>query len=150
MASALVAFTHHLLAFVLVACIAYEFIAYRKDMSMAEARGIQRVDLAYGITAGLLLIVGLLRVFFFEKGPVYYSHNLFFWTKMTAFLLVAVLSIDPTLRYIRWNKVLRENQPPQINESEFRRTRLVLWLEVVGIGVILLSAAMMARGIGMI
>ena len=69
MASALMAFLHHLLAFTLVACVVYEFIAYRKDLTVEEARRIQRADITYGISAGLLLIVGLLRVYFFERDP---------------------------------------------------------------------------------
>ena len=67
--SALMAFLHHLMAFTLVACVIYEFIAFRKGLSIEEARRIQRADLMYGISAGLLLVVGLLRVYFFEKGP---------------------------------------------------------------------------------
>ena len=145
--TALMAFLHHILAFALTACIVYEFIAYRRNMSIAEIRRIQRVDLAYGISAGLLLVVGLLRVFFFEKGVNFYMNNPFFWVKMVAFLSVGLLSIDPTIRYIRWNRTLQQNQVPEI--SEYSRTRLLLWLEVIGIAVILLAASMMARGIGM-
>ena len=149
MASAFMAFLHHLFAFTLTACVVYEFIAYRKGMTTDEARRIQRADLIYGISAGLLLIVGLLRVYFFEKGPVYYSHNPFFWVKMTAFVIVGLLSIDPTIRYLRWNKSLKENKTPEISDSEFKRTRLLLSLEVIGLAVIVFSAAFMARGIGM-
>ena len=147
--TALMAFLHHILAFTLTACLVYEFIAYRKNMSIAEIRRIQRTDLVYGISAGLLLLVGLLRVFFFEKGPNFYMNNPFFWVKMTAFLVVALLSIDPTIRYIRWNQTLRQNEVPEISEPEYRRTRLLLWLEVIGIAVILLAAPLMARGVGM-
>jgi putative membrane protein len=147
--TALMAFLHHLMAFTLVACVVYEFIAYRKGMSIDEARRIQRADLMYGISAGLLLIVGVLRVFFFEKGPAFYSHNPFFWLKMNAFLIVGLLSIDPTIRYLRWNKILKENKAPEITDREFKRTRLLLTLEVIGLVIILLAAALMARGIGM-
>ena len=147
--TALMAFLHHLFAFTLTACVVYEFIAYRKGMTLEEARRIQRVDLAYGISAGLLLIVGLLRVFFFEKGVNFYIHSPFFWVKMTAFLIVGLLSIDPTIRYIRWNKTLSQNQAPEISEAEFKLTRLLLWLELAGIIIILLAAPLMARGIGM-
>ena len=150
MTTAFMAFLHHLFAFTLVACVVYEFIAYRKGMTIEEARRIQRADLMYGISAGILLIVGLLRVYFFEKGPNFYIHNPFFWVKMTAFVIVGLLSIDPTIRYLRWNKTLKENKVPEIDDNEFKRTRLLLWLEVIGIGVILFSAPMMARGIGMI
>src|ERR1043165_6580626 len=124
--TALMAFLHHLFAFTLVACVVYEFIAYRQGMTIDEARRIQRVDIVYGISAGLLLIVGLLRVFFFEKGVTFYIHSLFFWVKMAAFLIVGLLSIDPTIRYIRWNKFLRENKSPDVDDNEFKRTRLIL------------------------
>jgi len=147
--TAFMAFLHHLMAFTLVACVAYEFIAYRKGMSIDEVRRIQRADLMYGISAGVLLIVGVLRVLYFEKGPAFYTHNPFFWLKMNAFLVVGLLSIDPTIRYLRWNKSLKENRVPEITDNEFKRTRLLLTLEVIGLAVILLAAALMARGIGM-
>jgi putative membrane protein len=147
--TAFMAFLHHLMAFTLVACVVYEFIAYRKGLTIEEARRIQRADLMYGISAGLLLIIGLLRVYFFEKGPAFYGNNPFFWMKMDAFLIVGLLSIDPTIRYIRWNKILKENRMPEISDTEFKRTRLLLTLEVIGFVVILFAAALMARGIGM-
>lgn len=149
MTSALMAFLHHVFAFTLTACLVYEFAAYHKNMSIDEARRIQRVDLVYGISAGLLLITGLLRVFLFEKGVIFYIHAPFFWVKMAAFAIVGLLSIDPTIRYICWNKLLKENQPPVTSDADFKRTRLLLWLELAGIVIILFSAAMMARGIGM-
>jgi len=148
MASALMAFLHHVFAFTLTACLVYEFVAYRRNMTIEEARRIQSVDLAYGISAGLLLIVGILRVFYFEKGASFYVQSPFFWVKMATFAIVGLLSIDPTIRYLRWNRLLKENQHPVASEAEFKRTRLLLWLEVAGIVVILFSAAMMARGIG--
>ena len=61
------AFLHHLMAFTLVACVVYEFIAYRKGLTIEEVRRIQRADLTYGISAGLLLIIGLLRDTFLKK-----------------------------------------------------------------------------------
>ena len=147
--TSLMAFLHHLLAFTLTACLAYEFIAYRKTMSTEEMRRIQRVDLAYGISAGLLFVVGLLRVFFFEKGVNFYIHNPFFWVKMGTFAIVALLSIDPTIRYIRWNKMLSQNHALEISDTEYNRTRILLRLEIIGIAVILFAAPMMARGVGM-
>jgi putative membrane protein len=149
MTTSFMAFLHHIFAFTLVACLIYEFIAFRKGMSIEEARRIQRVDLVFGISAGLLLVAGLLRVFFFEKGVNFYINSPFFWVKMTAFVIVGLLSIDPTIRYIRWNKSLSENKSPEISDSEYKRTRLLLSLEVIGIAIILLAAPMMARGVGM-
>lgn len=149
MAAGFMAFLHHLFAFILAACLVYEFVAFRKDLSVAEARRIQRMDLVYGVSAGLLVAVGLLRVFSFEKGASFYMHSPFFWVKMATFILVALLSIDPTLRYLRWNKILYQDTAPRLGDEEYRRTRLLLGLELAGLVVILLAAALMARGIGM-
>lgn len=149
MTTAIMAFLHHLFAFTLVACVVYEFIAYRQGLTIEEARRIQRADLFYGISAGLLLIVGVLRVFYFEKGAAFYSASPFLWVKMDAFLIVGLLSIDPTIRYIRWNKVIKENKAPEISDKEFKRTRIILWLEVIGLAIVMLAAAFMARGIGL-
>ena len=147
--STLFAFFHHVAAFTLVSALAIEFILIGQEFSLGTARRLVITDAVLGASAAFLLVVGLLRVFYFEKGPAFYSHNPFFWLKMNAFLAVGLLSIDPTIRYLRWNKVLKENQAPEINEKEFKRTRLLLSLEVIGLAIILFAAAMMARGIGM-
>ena len=147
--ASIMASLNHISAFTLVACLVYEFITFRKDLSIAEARRIQRADLVYGITAGLLLVAGLLRVFYFEKGVNFYTHSPFFWVKMAAFTLVGLMSINPTIRFLRWNRQIEAGQAPAVSEVEFRRTRLLLTLELAGIVIILIAAPMMARGIGM-
>ena len=147
--NSLMATLHHLSAFTVVACLAYEFIAYRKSLTVAEARRIQSVDNWYGISAGAVVIFGLLRVFFYEKGANYYGANAVFWIKMGLFVIVGLLSIYPTIRYIRWNPALKEGKPIEVPEAEWRRVRLFLWLEAVGLALILFAAPAMARGIGM-
>jgi len=147
--SSIMATLHHICAFTLTACLIYEFIAYRKGLTLEEARRIQRVDIAFGISAGLLIAVGFLRVFYFEKGPNFYFHNSMFFIKMGLFLIVGLLSIYPTIRFIKWNSVLKENKVPEIPEDEYKRIRLILWLEAIGILLILFAAPAMARGIGM-
>ncbi len=140
---------HHLAAFTVAATLIYEFVAYRKGLGIEEARRIQRVDLAYGISAGLVVLVGLLRVFFFEKGANFYTHNPMFWIKMSLFVLIGLLSIYPTVRFIKWNSFLSVGQAPEIPSDEFKRIRLLLSLELIGLILILFAAPAMARGIGM-
>ena len=146
--NSIMATLHHIAAFTLTACLIYEFVAYRKGLTVEEARRIQRVDLVYGIAAGLVVVVGLLRVYFFEKGSNYYISNYVFWTKMALFTIVGLLSIYPTIRYIKWNPILAENKSPEIPEQEYRNIRLLLWLEMAGLVLILFAAPLMARGIG--
>jgi putative membrane protein len=149
MISAIMAFLHHFAAFTLTAAIVYEHVTFRKELSLAEARRTQIMDIIYGVSAGFILIIGILRVFYFEKGPAYYAHNWFFWLKMLGFALAGLLSIYPTLRFISWRKFTTQNQIPEISDHEVARTKLLLRLETVAIALILFSAAMMARGIGM-
>jgi len=66
--STLFAFLHHLAAFMLVSAIAVEFTLIRQELTASTARKLLTADAVYGIAAGALLIVGLLRVFYFEKG----------------------------------------------------------------------------------
>ena len=145
--NSLMATLHHLCAFTLSACLIYEFIAFRKGLGVEEARRIQRVDLWYGVSAGLLVVVGLLRVFFFEKGAPFYAANLMFWIKMALFMIVGLLSIYPTIRYIKWNPILAENKSPVISDAEYKNIRILLSLEMIGLVLILFVAPAMARAI---
>ncbi len=147
--NSLMATLHHICAFTLTACLVYELISFRKGLRVEEARRIQKVDGWYGISAGLLVVVGLLRVFFFEKGPNYYGASSMFWIKMTLFVIVGLLSVYPTIRYIKWNSFLNENKAPEIAEQEFKNIRLLLMLEIAGLVLILFFAPAMARAIGM-
>ena len=149
MTSAIMAFLHHIAAFTLVGVLIYEHTVFRKDLSLAEARRLQRMDALYGISAVILLIVGVLRVLYFEKGAAFYSQNWFFWTKMIGFALAGLLSIYPTLRFISWNKSFANNQAPVITDQDASRIKMILRLELLGIVIIILSAALMARGVGM-
>ena len=149
MTSAFMAFLHHLAAFTLVAAVVYEHTTFRKNMSLVDARRIQRMDIAYGVSAAVVLVAGLLRVFYFEKGAPFYAQNWFFWTKMLGFALAALLSIYPTIRFVSWRRFFARNQAPEISDQEFSRIRLILRLEMLAVAVIIFSAAMMARGIGM-
>lgn len=147
--NSIMASLHHIAAFTVAACLVYEFVAYRKNLTVAEARNIQRVDLVYGIAAGLVLVAGFLRVYFFEKGSTYYFANHLFWTKMVLFVIIGLLSIYPTIRYVKWNPTLEANKSPEIPEAEYKNIRLLLWLEIIGLVLILFAAPAMARGLGM-
>lgn len=146
-ATSLMATLHHLAAFTMTACLVYEFIAFRQLLTAGEVRRLQRVDLWYGISAGILLVAGLLRVYVFEKGANFYGANPLFWVKMILFLLVGLLSIHPTIRYIRWGNPA-EDKTFEVPDAEHKRIRLLLNLEVIGLALILFAAPAMARSIG--
>ena len=110
--STLFAFLHHLAAFTLVSAIAIEFVLIRQEVTRANAIRLLVTDAVLGASATLLLIVGLLRVFYFEKGATYYSSNHAFLTKFSVFILVAIMSAVPTIEFLSWRKAVRAGRAP--------------------------------------
>jgi putative membrane protein len=145
---AFMAFLHHLAAFTLVAALAVEVALFKPPLSLVQARRIQRADSVFGVAAGVLLVVGLLRVVYFEKGAGYYFANAFFLTKLSAFVAAGVISIYPTVLFLSWSKALKEGTTPEMSPSQIRRARMCLMLELTAIVVILFCAPLMARGFG--
>ena len=146
--SVLLASLHHLAAFTLVAMLAIEVATFKPPFTAAQARRLQRVDLIFGVAAVIVLLVGLARVTWSEKGPGYYWHDLYFHLKFTAFVIAALLSIYPTVVMLSWNRVLRAGGVPQVPDAIRRRVRMCLMFELTAIVVILPCAALMARGFG--
>ena len=136
------AFLHHLAAFALVAGIVLQFVLIRDEITTKNAWRLASADMVVGLSAVSVLVVGLLRVFYFEKGAAFYLHNLAFLAKLALFLLVALLSIYPTLKFMAW----RRGAPA--DPASVRRVKKILHLELAGIVLILLFAALMARGMG--
>jgi len=148
MSAAFMAFLHHVAAFTVVAALGVEVALFTPPLSAAQARRLQRIDSIFGVAAGVVLVVGLLRVVYFEKGPAYYWHDTYFLMKFTAFLLASLISIYPTATFRAWNRSLRAGEAPQISATQVQRVRRCLQLELASILVILACAALMARGFG--
>ena len=146
--SALMAFLHHVAAFATVSALAVEVALFKPPLSLQQARRLQRTDNIFGAAAGAVLVIGLLRVAYFEKGPSYYWHDTFFIAKFTAFLIAALVSIYPTVVFLAWSRSLKAGIAPEISPERVRSVRLCLMLELTLILVILLCAALMARGFG--
>jgi putative membrane protein len=146
--AAFFAFLHHLSAFTLFAALVVELVLIRSTLTVESARKILVADMTVGISAGVLLLAGLTRVFHFEKGAAYYFHNWAFHTKLTLFVLAALLSIIPTRELMRWRTSVRAGQVPTVTPERLKTARTIIHLELVAIVLIVLMAALMAKGIG--
>ena len=144
--STLFAFLHHLTAFTLVSAVAIEFVLIRQEITRANALRLLVTDAVLGVSATLLLIVGLLRVFYFEKGATYYWSSHAFLTKFSVFILIAVLSAIPTIEFLSWRKAVRAGQAPTVSDKKLKTVRSILHYELMGVVVILACAAIMAKG----
>jgi putative membrane protein len=146
--SALFAFLHYLAAFSLAAALTLELVLLRLPLTVATARRVLAADLVTGIAAAVVLAAGLLRVFYFEKGPDYYAHSAPFIAKMVLFALVFACSITPTLEFLSWRKALKAGQAPVVAEARIRLLRRLIHIELTGVLLIILAATLMAHGIG--
>ena len=145
----LFAFLHHVSAFTLLAALVVELILIRSALTVDSARKIQVADGILGASAGVLLVVGLLRVFYFEKGAYYYFHTWTFLAKFALFVIIALVSIVPTVEFLRWRQALKAGQVPVVSAEKVRSLRTIIHLELVGLVLIILFAAMMAKGVGL-
>jgi putative membrane protein len=142
------AFLHHVAAFVLVGALTVEFVLIRSELTVRNARTILLADSILGASAGAILIVGLLRVFFFEKGAAYYFHSLPFIAKLSLFAVIGLLSSYPTRQFLSWRVSLRQGTVPAVQPAKLRAIRTIIHWELAGLIVLVLCAALMARGIG--
>ena len=147
--AALFAFLHHVSAFTLFAALVVEFVLIRSVLTVDSARKIVRTDMILGISAGVLLVVGLARVFYFEKGATYYFHTWTFHAKLGLFILLALVSIIPTLEFLRWRSAVKAGQVPTVSAGKMKSIRSIIHYEMVGVVLIILFAALMAKGIGL-
>jgi putative membrane protein len=139
---ALLAWLHFLCIFTLVGTLISELVLYRREMDAARFALLRRIDILFGMAAGLVIVSGILRVTLGLKGAAFYLHNPFFWTKMGLFLALGLLSIAPTIHYLR----LPGSGTVVVPEAAYSRTWAVLVLEVGVLGCIPLLATLLAHG----
>ncbi len=135
---------HHLFAFGLVGMLMAQWALLRGEASAAVLQRLARYDLFYGVAALGLICVGIGRVFYGLKGPGFYAASPFFWIKIASFAVVGAMSIIPTRRFARWRRQTGRLPEP----ASWIATRKLVVIEAHLLSVVMICAALMARGIG--
>ena len=148
MISALFAFFHFLAVFGIFAAVVLQWQTMSPTPSLAEARRIQTSDRWFGAFAVVVLVVGFLRVYHFEKGKAFYASNPFFQAKLALFLGVGLLSIYPTIRFLKWRAQTKQGLAPVLATKEYKSIVMVLRIELLLLLATALCASLMARGVG--
>ena len=146
--SSLFAFLHHIAAFALVAALFAESILIRHPLDAGVARSLLRVDAMYGVSAMALIVFGLVRVHFTEKGAAYYLHSATFIAKIALFVAIGLISIYPTRRFIAWRRELKSGATPSIDIHTQAKIRRSIHVELGLMSLVILCAVLMARGVG--
>ena len=144
---AILAYLHYGAIFTLIWFLAKEWTLLRAGAANVDVERIAAADAGFGIAAGVVLITGALRAVYGAKGWAFYAHNPAFHVKVGLFVLVGLISIAPTLRFLRWRKARRQNASFRVPETEWTRVRRLVMIELHLIALIPLAAVIMSRGL---
>ena len=148
MQEALLAYAHLLAILTLVVFLASEAALCRPEwLNALTVERLAKVDAIYGLASALVLVTGLMRVFMGAKGAAWYGGNPLLWVKFGLFVVMGLVSIKPTLTFIRWRKQLRASGALP-TEAEVRATRKLVMVQAHIIPFIALVAVFLARGFG--
>lgn len=148
MTGALIAYLHYVAMISIAVALILEYRACSPGMTGSRIRFLARLDLLYMGAAVLALGSGVARVVWFGKGAAFYLHNPVFYVKLALFVAVGLISIPPTLHYLRWLNGLRSGAANVAADYQVLRVRRHILSELILFAFIPLTATFMARGIG--
>ena len=140
-----VAWFHYASLMLLIATVLGEMVVLKPRITVAEARVLQRLDNAYGVSAALLLATGVARMFL-EKGVAYYNHHVAFHILFGIFVVAALLSIYPTMVFLRWRPDTSAGRGQQLAHDQFGKLQMILRVEMTLLLLAPLFATWMAHG----
>lgn len=146
-ASHLLGYSHLFFAVLVFAGPVLALVLLRRPWDLVTAQRLRQVDIINGTAATLVLLIGLVRLFYCGKGVDYYFHNLPFIIKLVLYGVATGLSLVSTLEVKRWGPALARGHLPVLGDHKRSQMRTALvWqlLCVVGIAV---CATLAARGL---
>ena len=145
---ALLAYLHFTAIFILFAFLTVEIVLIRGALDAPAIRLLGRADLWYFGAAIAVLATGFLRLVFGAKGPDFYLESWPIYAKLAMFLGVGILSVTPTLTFIRWRRALDHDAAWKVPDEERLRMRRLVMIEVHLAALIPVFAVIMSRGLG--
>lgn len=137
-------YLHFICIFAIVGSLVSEHMLLKRTLTRREIARLAAIDAVYGIAALVLVGAGLmLWLGSVGKPAVFYSKNWIFHAKLTAFVIVGLLSISPTVFFTR----NRKGNPDEIVDVP-KGVFMMLRLELLLLFIIPLLAGLMAHGVG--
>lgn len=134
---------HFIAIIALAGALVVENLAVERQISGDDARNLARVDAVYGVSAVLVLFFGLALWLWVGKPAEFYSGNPLFQIKLGLFVLVALLSVYPTVFLLRHRNSMADSIAVPV--AVIRLVRL----ELVVLALIPILAFLVARGVGL-
>ena len=144
----LLAYAHLLAILTMVVFLASEAALCRSEwLNAAVIERLGKIDMVYGISAGAVFLTGLARVFLGSKGAAWYAHNPLLYVKLVMFLAIGLISIKPTMMFLRWRRELRAGGALP-DALEVKKARRLVMVQAHILPFIPLAAVFLARGFG--
>ena len=143
MAYIIVKYFHIVGVMVFFASLVLEHLLIKPKMSPAEIGKVAIADLVYGASATFVLVAGLVLWFMVGKGSAFYTANPVFHAKVTIFVLVALLSIYPTVFFLKH----RKSSAPVVAVP--KAIIMIVRVELLMLLLVPLLAVLMAQGYGL-
>lgn len=144
---AILAYLHFTAIFLLFAFLTVEVVLIRGPLDPPAIRLIGRTDLWYFGSAIAVLATGILRLVLGAKGADFYLSAWPIYAKIGLFLVIAVMSVAPTLAFVRWRRELDHDPAWRVPDLERKRARRLIMIEIHVAAVIPAIAVIMSRGL---
>jgi putative membrane protein len=143
MLDVVVRYLHFFSIFGLAGALLIENMAIAAKMDQEDAQNLPKVDAVYRICLVLAFSFGFMLWLWVGKPSEFYTENPLFQSKLGLFVLLALLSIYPTLFF---NKH-RDSEVESIRVPAM--VRILLKVELLALLIMFVLANMMTRGIGL-
>jgi putative membrane protein len=143
MEEALVRYAHFIGIIVLSAMLVAQHLLLSKQTSIDTIKRVGTLDIVYGVAAIIVFLAGMSLWVGVGKDKSFYTGNFIFHIKFTLFILMAILSVIPTIFYIKNKK-----KDQTIIEVP-KYIIMIIRLELLLLLIIPFLAVLMARGIGL-
>jgi len=140
-------YLHFLSIMVLMGSLITEHLLLKPSITKEQIKSLATIDLIYVIAVVMVLTTGILRWFVYGKGYDFYMSTPLFHIKLTLFFVLAILSIFPTLKILKWKRSVKNNFDPEITEKSVKRLLMFIRIELLILAIMPLLAVMIARGI---
>jgi putative membrane protein len=146
---AVLAYLHLLSIFFLAFTLLREWALLRGGPPALDIKALARTDRHYLFAAVAVIASGVGRILLGIKPWAFYAHNPLFHAKIGLFVLLGILSIKPTLAFIRWRRAQAADVDYRVAPNDWRFVRRMLLIELHLLALIPLLATLMARGVGL-
>ena len=145
---AALAYLHYAAIFTLFSFLTVQAMLLRNPLDERNVRLLGRADVWAAGAAGATLVTGFLRAGLGAKGGEFYFNSWPIYVKIGLFLAVGLMSIKPTLAYIKWRKGYEQDRAFVVPAAEHATMRKIVMAEVHIGALIPIFAVSMARGLG--